>query len=56
VVLVSRPAKLAAFALVLAVSFGGGAALGASVGPIDVGDEPHDNPPGQPAPHVDHEP
>ncbi len=33
--------KLLAFALVLAVSFGAGAALGAAVGPIDVdgGDE-----------------
>ncbi len=35
--------KLAAFALVLAIALGGGAALGAAVGPIDVGgeDAPH---------------
>ena len=34
--------KLAAFAAVLATAFGGAAAVGAAVGPIDVGgDAPH---------------
>lgn len=34
--------KLAAFAAVVAVAFGGAAAVGAAVGPIDVGgDAPH---------------
>jgi hypothetical protein len=33
------PAKLAAYALVLAIATGGGAAVGAAVGPIDVGGE-----------------
>jgi hypothetical protein len=34
-----RPAaKLGAFALVLAAAFGGGAAIGAAVGPIDTTD------------------
>lgn len=38
----SVPARLAGFALVLAVAFGAGAALGSSVGPIAVdGDGPH---------------
>ena len=31
-------AKLAAYALVLAIMLGGGAVVGAAVGPIDVGD------------------
>ena len=33
-------AKLAAFVVVLAATFGAGAALGAAVGPIDVGGDP----------------
>ena len=36
-----RPAAtLAAYALVLALAFGAGAALGTVVGPIDTGDDP----------------
>jgi hypothetical protein len=34
---VSTPGRLAAFAVVLAGSFGAGAALGTRVGPLDVG-------------------
>ena len=34
------PAKLAAYAVVLAIAVGGGAAVGAAAGPIDVGGEP----------------
>jgi len=34
---VKAPAKLAAYALVLAAAFGGGAAVGTAVGPIDGG-------------------
>jgi hypothetical protein len=40
----SVPVKLVAFALVLAILFGAGAALGDAVGPIDIGnssDRPH---------------
>ena len=33
-------AKLAAFALALVSAFAAGAAVGAAVGPIDVGDDP----------------
>lgn len=33
-------AKLTVFAMVLAAMFGAGAALGAAVGPIDVGGDP----------------
>jgi hypothetical protein len=44
---VTVPRRLAAFALVLAAAFGGGAAVGAVVGPIDVGgdeaDDPHED-------------
>jgi hypothetical protein len=36
------PAKLAAFAAVLAIVTGGGAVVGAAAGPIDVGDDDHD--------------
>jgi len=35
---VSAPAKLGAFGLLLATALGGGAALGAALGPIDVDD------------------
>ena len=39
------PVKLGAFGLILALCFAGGAALGAAVGPIDVGGSPsHDEP------------
>ncbi len=34
------PAKLAAYAVVLAIAVGGGAAVGAAAGPIDMGGEP----------------
>ena len=37
----SPATKLAAFALVLTVALGAGAALGSTVGPIDVGGETH---------------
>ena len=40
------PAKLAAFAAVLAIVTGGGAVVGAAAGPIDVGDDDHDVHPG----------
>jgi hypothetical protein len=40
---VSVPAKLSAFALLLAAAFGVGAAVGAAAGPIEVGDPvPHE--------------
>ena len=51
------PAKLAAYAVVLAVVTGGGAAVGAATGPIDVGgDEAHDTHPGTEAPSAPAEP
>jgi hypothetical protein len=41
----SVPARLGAFALVLAATFGGGAALGAAFGPDDLAPPPsHDQP------------
>ncbi len=43
-------AKLAAYALVLAAAFGGGAALGNVVGPIDVGGSPSHDEPEAPSP------
>lgn len=45
------PTKLAAFALALAVLFGGGYAVGAAVGPFDDADTEHEAPP---APHDTH--
>ena len=44
----SAGAKVAAFVLAIAAAAGGGAALGAAVGPIDVGGEPAHE---QDAPH-----
>lgn len=44
-------AKLAGFGLVLAATFGAGAALGAVVGPIDVGNDAPRTP-GHPMPRV----
>ena len=56
----SVPAKLGAFGVVLALCFAGGAAVGAAVGPIDVGGstapEHQPEPAHDPAPEpVDHE-
>ena len=53
--------KLAAFALLLAAVFGGGAAVGAAVGPIDVGGgadhgpAPVDGPSASTVPHPGHQ-
>ena len=44
--------KLGAFALLLAAVFGGGAAVGAAVGPIDVGGAADHEP--TTVPHPDH--
>jgi hypothetical protein len=49
----NAPTKLAAFGLVLVLSFAGGAALGEVVGPVDVGepqDHPSDTTPVEPGP------
>jgi hypothetical protein len=47
--------KLAAFALALAATFGAGAALGAAVGPVEVGDDAPGEPVDSSVPTPSHE-
>ena len=52
----NAPAKLAAYALVLTIAMGGGAAVGAAVGPIDVGGDNDGEPGHQMEPEPDTDP